>query len=98
MAVCHEFRLGSRPVGPFTLDTKTHLMKTLEYDQENVAQNRSIIDGLYNAFAVLRYDALHKNGNHYNAQVAHFWTLKDGKVVAFQQYVDTKKLSDAFAR
>ncbi|MCR9017086.1 nuclear transport factor 2 family protein [Aquiflexum gelatinilyticum] len=45
--------------------------------------------------ATLRYDAKVKNGKHYNAQVAHFWTLKDGKVVAFQQYVDTKKLSDA---
>lgn len=45
--------------------------------------------------ATLRYDAKHKNGNSYNAQVAHFWKLKDGKVVAFQQYVDTKKLSDA---
>jgi ketosteroid isomerase-like protein len=45
--------------------------------------------------ATLRYDAKGKNGNYYNAQVAHFWTLKDGKVVAFQQYVDTKKLHDA---
>lgn len=45
--------------------------------------------------ATLRYDAKVKNGNYYNAQVAHFWTLKDGKVVAFQQYVDTKKLHDA---
>jgi ketosteroid isomerase-like protein len=45
--------------------------------------------------ATLRYDAKGKNGNHYNAQVAHFWTLKDGKVIAFQQYVDTKKLYDA---
>lgn len=45
--------------------------------------------------ATLRYDAQYKNGKRYNAQVAHFWTLKDGKVVGFQQYVDTKKLSDA---
>ncbi|ERM82012.1 hypothetical protein P872_07605 [Rhodonellum psychrophilum GCM71 = DSM 17998] len=45
--------------------------------------------------ATLRYDAKHKNGNSYNAQVAHFWTLNDGKVVAFQQYVDTKKLHEA---
>jgi uncharacterized protein len=45
--------------------------------------------------ATLRYDAKGKNGNHYNAQVAHFWTLKGGNVVAFQQYVDTKKLHDA---
>ncbi|MDN3687005.1 nuclear transport factor 2 family protein [Cyclobacterium jeungdonense] len=45
--------------------------------------------------ATLRYDAKTKKGKTYNAQVAHFWTLKDGKVVAFQQYVDTKKLHDA---
>jgi hypothetical protein len=47
--------------------------------------------------ATLRYDAKHKNGNSYNAQVAHFWKLKDGKVVSFQQYVDTKKLHEATA-
>ena len=45
--------------------------------------------------ATLRYDAKYKNGESYVAQVAHFWTLKEGKVVAFQQYVDTKKLRDA---
>ncbi|MCH6198256.1 nuclear transport factor 2 family protein [Aquiflexum sp. LQ15W] len=139
-------------------------MKTIENDLKNATQNRAVIDGLYNAFAVgdiptvlgsmdskivwneaegnsyadgnpyigpdsvlngvfgrimqeheyfnledielhemynnnvlatLRYDAKTKKGKKYNAQVAHFWTLKDGKVVAFQQYVDTKKLSDA---
>lgn len=46
--------------------------------------------------ATLRYDAKVKNtGKSYNAQVAHLWTLKDGKVTAFQQYVDTKKLAEA---
>lgn len=48
--------------------------------------------------ATLRYDGKHNNGNSYDAQVAHFWTLKDGKVIAFQQYVDTKKLHDAFSK
>lgn len=48
--------------------------------------------------ATLRYDAKYKSGKNYNAQVAHFWTLKDGKVVAFQQYVDTKKLHEAMAK
>lgn len=47
--------------------------------------------------ATLRYDAKSKNGKSYNAQVAHFWTLEGGKVIAFQQYVDTKKLSDALS-
>lgn len=47
--------------------------------------------------ATLRYDAkLKENGKTYNAQAAHFWTLKDGKITAFQQYTDTKKLADAF--
>lgn len=46
--------------------------------------------------ATLRYKGkLKKNGAEYDAQVAHLWTLKDGKVIAFQQYVDTKKLYDA---
>jgi ketosteroid isomerase-like protein len=48
--------------------------------------------------ATLRYDGKRNNGNSYDAQVAHLWTLKDGKVVAFQQYVDTKKLHEAMAK
>jgi ketosteroid isomerase-like protein len=47
--------------------------------------------------ATLRYDAKVKaTGKSYNAQAAHLWTLNDdGKIIAFQQYVDTKKLADA---
>lgn len=45
--------------------------------------------------ATLRYKAKLKNGKEYNAQVAHHWTLQNGKVTVFQQYVDTKKLNDA---
>lgn len=46
--------------------------------------------------ATLRYNAKHKEtGKTYNAQAAHLWTLKAGKITAFQQYVDTKKLADA---
>jgi ketosteroid isomerase-like protein len=42
--------------------------------------------------ATLRYNGKHKEtGKAYNAQVAHLWTLKAGKITAFQQYVDTKK-------
>lgn len=45
--------------------------------------------------AKLRYDGKWKGGEAYDAQAAHVWTLKDGKVIAFQQYVDTKKLADS---
>lgn len=49
--------------------------------------------------ATLRYDAKNKDtGKAYNAQAAHLWTLKDGKAIAFQQYVDTKKLAEAFQK
>jgi len=46
--------------------------------------------------STVRYKGkLKKNGAIIDAQAAHFWTLKDGKVIAFQQYVDTKQLDDA---
>ena len=45
--------------------------------------------------ATLRYKATMKTtGKDLNAQAAHLWSLKDGKVIAFQQYVDTKQLND----
>jgi steroid delta-isomerase-like uncharacterized protein len=46
--------------------------------------------------ATLRYQAkLNKNGNTIDAQAAHLYTLKDGKIIGFQQFVDTKQLNDA---
>jgi len=46
--------------------------------------------------ATLRYKAkLKKNSAIIDAQVAHLWALKNGKVISFQQYVDTKQLDDA---
>lgn len=49
--------------------------------------------------ATLRYNGAYKKTmKQIDAQVAHLWTLKDGKVVAFQQYVDTKQLNDALKK
>lgn len=47
--------------------------------------------------ATLRYDAKVKaTGKAYNAQAAHLWTLNDeGKIIAFQQFLDTKKVAEA---
>ena len=46
--------------------------------------------------ATLRYDAKHKaTGKTIDSQTAHLWTLRDGKIIAFQQYTDTKQASDA---
>lgn len=46
--------------------------------------------------ATLRYHGKYiENGTSIDAQAAHLWTLKDGKVIGFQQYVDTKQLAEA---
>lgn len=45
-----------------------------------------------------RYTATYKaTGKSLNAQVAHHWTLKDGKVIGFQQYTDTKQAHDVIS-
>jgi ketosteroid isomerase-like protein len=43
------------------------------------------------------YDGVYKaNGKRFRAQVAHIWTLANGKAVKFQQYVDTYQLAESF--
>lgn len=46
--------------------------------------------------ATLRYDAKHKlSGKVIDSQTAHLWTLKDGKIIGFQQFTDTKQAAEA---
>jgi ketosteroid isomerase-like protein len=41
-----------------------------------------------------RYKGVYKStGKRMDAQVCHVWDVKDGKIVRFQQYVDTKQLN-----
>ncbi len=43
-----------------------------------------------------RYQAKYKkNGAVINLQMAHLWTLKEGKIILFQQFADTKGIADA---
>jgi ketosteroid isomerase-like protein len=43
-----------------------------------------------------RYQAKHKKtGKEIDAQMAHLWWTKDGKVIRFQQYADTKQVAEA---
>ena len=43
----------------------------------------------------LRYSGTYKaTGKDVDAQVCHVWTVKDGKITKFQQYVDTAKMQD----
>lgn len=42
-----------------------------------------------------RYSGTYKaTGRHLDAQMAHIWRLRDGKVTSFQQYVDTVHLQE----
>jgi ketosteroid isomerase-like protein/Tfp pilus assembly protein PilF len=46
--------------------------------------------------ATLRYEAKRKtSGRELDVQAAHLWTLRDGKVTAFQQYADTQQIAAA---
>lgn len=42
-----------------------------------------------------RYSGTHKKtGNTLDTQVCHIWTLEDGKITKFQQYLDTAKFQE----
>ncbi len=46
-----------------------------------------------------RYNGTYKaSGQSINAQVVHMFKIRNGKVVSFQQYVDTAQLRDAMAK
>ncbi|PHI20467.1 ketosteroid isomerase [Lewinellaceae bacterium SD302] len=43
--------------------------------------------------ATLRYDSKTRTGRIGNVQAAHLWSLREGKIIAFQQYADTRQLA-----
>ena len=45
--------------------------------------------------ATLRYKGKYKNGNAIDVQAAHLWTINNGKATSFQQFADTKQISEA---
>ncbi|MEO0734074.1 MAG: nuclear transport factor 2 family protein [Bacteroidota bacterium] len=61
---------------------------TRDIKLHDMAGNKVLVTG--------RYEAKVKGtGKLVDAQMAHLWTLRDGKVIAFQQFVDTKQLAEA---
>ena len=89
------FEKGDIPIVLGLLDDK---FARLGEEHEYFNLKEIELHSMYNdkVLATLRYDAKRKsNGALYDAQVAHLWTMKNGKVAAFQQYVDTKQLADA---
>jgi len=71
-------------LGAETWLTSTWRIRTSRYEQQ------------ISVLATLRYDAkrIKETGKAYMPKRKHFWTLKDGKIVKFQQYVDTQEVGN----
>ncbi|MFH4966125.1 ester cyclase [Gaetbulibacter sp. M235] len=70
-----------------------------EWDNFHIA-NLKIHDMSNNmVLATGRYQGTYKkNGAALDIQMAHLWTLKDGKIVSFQQYADTKGIDQVIKK
>ncbi|HMC01867.1 MAG TPA: ester cyclase [Flavobacteriaceae bacterium] len=87
---------GNPYIGPDAVLNGVFARVGADYEYFNVVDIKLHDMSNNQVLATLRYDGkLKKNGAIIDAQVAHHWTLNDGKVIAFQQYVDTKQLHDA---
>jgi uncharacterized protein len=63
-----------------------------------VADMREFLDAGEHVVAIGRYSGtLRATGRDFEAEAAVVWTLRDGKVVRFRQYVDTASLQPALA-
>ena len=66
-----------------------------EWDGFAVAMN-DLIDGGERVVALGRYSGSFKEtGRSMNPRAVHVWTLKDGKIVTFHQYIDTLDVARA---
>ena len=63
----------------------------VDIELHDMANNQVLATGRYQA----KYK---KNGKTIDAQFAHLWTLKEGKVLSFQQYADTKGVADVVGK
>ena len=61
---------------------------TIRIDELFSAGDKVVMLGYYDG-------AFKATGRKIHAQVAHIWTLADGKALKFQQYVDTYQLAEA---
>ena len=57
-----------------------------------------LVDGGDTIVGLGTYSGTHKaSGRSFEARVAHVWRLRDGRVVAFEQFTDTARVADALA-
>ena len=84
---------GNPYIGPDAVLNGVFARVGAEYDYFKTANVQLHEMSNNQVLATLRYQGkVKKTGKKLDVQAAHFWTLKDGKIIGFQQYVDTKHL------
>lgn len=88
---------GGPAAGPQQVVEQVFMRIPQDYDGFTITVNRIV--GLGDTVIMEgRYTGAGKeSGRPLDAQVAHVWDLKDGKVVRFQQYVNTAHLQEVLA-
>jgi len=86
---------GNPYVGPEAVLNGVFMRLATEWDGFTVNVEQ-IHDAGDTVIARGRYTGAYKaTGKPINAQMVHIWTIKDGKLTAFQQYVDTHQVRGA---
>jgi ketosteroid isomerase-like protein len=89
---------GNPYVGPEAVLSGVFARFVAEWDGFGVDMP-TFIDGGDQVVVTGRYVGSYKaTGHPMNPQALHLWTLKSGKVVAFQQYVDTLAVAKAMGK
>jgi len=82
-------------IGPDAVVSEVFMKIGAEWDNFTLANLQVTNMDNNMVLATGRYQAKYKkNGAALDAQFAHLWTFKDGKVIRFQQYTDTKQFSE----
>jgi ketosteroid isomerase-like protein len=85
---------GEAWVGPDSVLNNLFMRLGTEWDDFAV-HPRSFHGAGGSVIVEARYSGTYKpTGKSMDAQVCHVWDIKDGKLIRFQQYVDTAKLHD----
>lgn len=80
-------------IGPQAVAEGVFTRLMTEWDGFAVRPER-IVDGGDTVLATGRYTGAYRaNGKRVDAQFAHVWTVRDGRVTAFQQYTDTAQFA-----
>lgn len=92
----HPYADQNPYIGPDRVGQGVFGRLMVDYEGLMVTPQKLVADG-DTVVALGRYTGTHKGSNkRLDAQFAHAWTIRDGKVVNFQQYTDTAQFQQLF--